>query len=173
VNVKTFLLCSFCSAFSAGAALWLAPHRAGAERAPAPSALGSASAPTRPAQNVANLAAISRVVRAEIDGALGRHASAEESRRSAVPAVVPDPVVSGENGENVVEEFAEPTDAFVESKRNVSESITRGVWTEEDQKNVSASLARMSPAERREIMGEVIRAVNRGALKVDADNVFM
>jgi hypothetical protein len=172
VNVKTLVLCSVCSAVSAGAGWWLAPHRTGAQRASTPSAQGSLSVPTRSAQNVANLAAISQVVRAEIDGALGRHASAEESRRSAAAAAAPDRAVSAGNDEKV-EEVAEPTDAFVESKRKVSDSIARGVWTEEDQQNISASLVRMNPAERREIMGEVIRAVNRGALKVEAENVFM
>jgi hypothetical protein len=176
VNVKVAVLCGLCSAASAGAALWLAPARA------VPEKVSKAPVGERPIERSggsptgANLAAVGHVVRAEIEAALGRQASAEEARRRAAPGSVSaeSPVGAGDVPEPSppVDESAATSD-YRESKQRVDDSIRRGVWTEDDRQSVSGALARMNPAERRQIIGEVIRAVNRGALRVEADNLFM
>lgn len=118
------------------------------------------------------LAAIGAVVRTEIDQGLSRQAA---TAAAASPSVVqPIAEASSSAKETSEAEVAdEPSNAYLQSKRQVSDSIRRGVWTEEDQKSVSASFIGMSRTERREIMGEVIRAVNRGALKVESAPLFL
>jgi hypothetical protein len=66
-------------------------------------------------------------------------------------------------------EAQEPTAAFEPARTQVATRIARGAWTATDRDWMRSTLGMVNDAERTELMGQVIAAANRGAIRVELE----
>jgi hypothetical protein len=93
-----------------------------------------------------------KLVAEEVRAALREHASAPPAGDAAKAA--------GDEGQ-------EPTPAFEQARRRVTDLVAQGTWTAADRDWIRTALGAVSDGERKELTRQVIVAANSGALHVD------